>query len=410
MKQFSMLIFSVSLFLINVFGQFSLNLDVSALYDDNLFRSPYIYEDILIDIDTRFSYRFLDNKLNIYYNPEFIQYRDYSDRNFSLHSAGVEYYKEFGSDQQNSLYTGGNYLMRINGDIYDFYNYNQLYIYTGIRLDLDAFFLKTGYNFRYRYYLDSDYSSLTNQRHSLFVQLNKSFPSRTSLILEGKIGNKSFNGIRIYTTYHDGSNSPDDDGGRRGRGYGDDNVLGVSDITNISSTTATDVITLEPPDLTQFVMIARIAQSVMPKMGIYFQYRWQTSLTSQVNYYNSDAYFQDEELFDDPFSYESNDISSQLTWMLPGLFKLKLGGAVAAKNYISEQAYVSEMDSTGMGGLRSDDLQSIHCSISKILRIKKVWLYSIILELSYSYQKNKSNSFWYNYKNSFYSFGIKWNI
>jgi hypothetical protein len=413
MKLFKLLIFSIYLIVTYVSGQFSSSIEVSTLYDNNVFRSPYQYEDLLTDFDVDVSYQFSRVNLDIYYNPEFIIYRDYSDRNFSMHSVGINYAKEFGTEEQHTFFLGGNYLMRLNGSSYESYDFNQLYTFTSIRFDLNWIFLKTGYNFRYRYYLDADYANLNNYRHNLFAQINKSFPSRTSLIVEVNLGKKSFEGIRSYTIYESYKYNPPADGGDGdGGGKGPDGRGGnyLVNISSLTSTTAAEVTTVEPPDLNQLVLITRIAQSIMPRMGIYLQYRRQTSLTDQTSYLNADAYFQDEELFDDPFSYQSEDLSSQLSWMLPASVKLQIGGGMTSKEYISEQAFISELDSTGLGGFRSDDVTFIHFSISKAFKFKKSWLYSLVLSVNYNYQRNESNSFWYNYKNSFYSFGINWNL
>ena len=164
MKQRITLLFLIFMVVSSILGQFSFDMELSTLYDDNLFRSPYKYEDLLTNIDIRLSYQFSNTDFHIYYSPEFILFRDYTDRNFSMHTLGINYLKEFGSDQQHSWYIGSNYLKRLNGDGFELYDYNQIYAYLNLRLDLELLFLKTGYNFRYRYYLDNDYSVMRFSR------------------------------------------------------------------------------------------------------------------------------------------------------------------------------------------------------------------------------------------------------
>ncbi|MCD4692526.1 MAG: hypothetical protein K8R79_06415, partial [Calditrichales bacterium] len=139
-------------------------------------------------------------------------------------------------------------------------------------------------------------------------------------------------------------------------------------------------------------------------------YRRQISLTDETDFVNADGYYHDEELFDDPFSYESESYSSQLTWMLPWSMKLQAGGAFVSKNYISEQAFTSADDTLGLGGIRLDDRGSYFVNFSKTFYLNKNWLKSLHFNLNYSYIRNESSSYWYDYKNTVLGGGIQWNF
>jgi hypothetical protein len=314
---------------------------------------------------------------NVFYDGKFFVYNNMAVRNFSLHDFGFSNVKALGKDKAHTLYLGAEYTIRSNTDDYKYYQYNQFFAYSSLYLDLDFLFLKSGYNFRYRNY--ANVPDLSNSRHYFFLQLNKSFKTRTSLIIEADYGYKSFAGQQLFT-----------DTLTVTKGFG----------RRQNTTIQTTVSSSEIPSLSQAVLLARIAQSLHDRVGVYIQYRKQISLTDETIYQNSDAYYQDEELFDDPFSYESDNYSCQLTWLMPWLMRAKVGGTFSSKTYVSEQAYISETDSGGLGGDRKDDKTYYFVNVTKSFQINKSWLRTLVFELNYNLVKNVSNSYWYNFKNS----------
>jgi hypothetical protein len=367
-------------------AQFTKNLEISSYYDDNLFRAPTPSSDLLTSFELRLNYRPEDSNLNMYYNGSFLLYRDTYDRNFSLHGFGLFFNHSFGDDDRHTLYLGSDGNFRLNNEEYNYYDYTQIYLYSNIRLDLDIFFIKAGYNFRYRNY--SNLSDLSNSRHYVFLQANKSFASRTTVIFEADFGYKSFAGENTFTISSEGG------------GHGRDNMV------DQSRTTTTE----EIPSLKQAIVLIRLAQSLHENLGIFIQHRRQISLSDQINYINADGYYQDEELFDDPFSYESSGASSGVTWILPWSMKIQIGGSLFSKNYIAEQAYISEDDSVSLGGARIDDQKSIYFNFYKSFYIDKNWLRLLKFNIYYSYIDNNSNSYWYKYKNAIFGGGIQWSF
>ena len=370
------------------FAQLSTKVEFNSYADDNLFRSPQPISDILNNAGIKIDYQLNDSDFKFYYAGNFFFYRDYSERNFVLQSLGLNAFHAFGSDKQHGFYYGADFALRINGQQYDYYNYNQLYAYANFNFDLNFLFFKTGYNFRYRGY--SNLSDLTNYRHYLFAQVNKSFPTKTTIILEADWGRKAFSGSVL-------SPAPvADEGGMWGHGHGR-----RWQETPLPSQ-------LSVPSMSHVVLLARVAQSLHPKVGVYVQYRKQISLTSQTDYINSSGYYQDEELFDDPFSYESDGISSQLTWVLPWQAKLQIGGGALQKNYVSEQAFLSQSDTVGLGGLRKDTNRNFFVLFKKTFYFNKRFMDALEFNVNYNYIYNKSNSYWYDYRNSIVGGGISW--
>ncbi len=377
----------LTIFVINhsLLAQVSSSLEVNSTFDDNVFRSPEPTEDFISNLDVDLGYRFNNTNLQILYNGNFIFYRNLKERNLSLHQFGINYYLSFGKDNLHTFFIGGNGLTRIDGEEYKEYDFNQLYAYANFRFDLESLFLKTGYSFRYRDY--SNIPELTNLRHYIFIQANKSFSTRTTFILETDLGYKAFTSQILYSTYSDDSI------------HGPGRQIRPSRFVASSS---------EVPPMGQLILLGRVAQSIYEKMGVYIQYRKQISLSDQITSITSSAFYQDEELFDDPFSYEGQEISTQLTWMMPWSMRLQFGGSLIEKNYVSEQAFVSIDDTVGLGGQRADDQNNLFLNFTKTFNFKRKWMNALMFNIYIGYTNNKSNSYWYNYSNRIIGGGIQW--
>ncbi len=386
-----------------LFAQFSVDFSASSYLDDNIYNSPIPEQDIISDYSIYLNFNPESTNINYYYDGSYTQYNNFSSRNFLLHEIGIYYYNPFGEDEQNIFYLGGDWTKRIDTEENYYYDFSQLYAYANLNFAFDEMFLKMGYNFRYRSY--DNLPDLTNYRNYLFIQGNKSFQTRTSIILEADLGYKSYAGVEIFEP-GGGYNPPGGGGGGGGGGMRSMSVETIESTSATYYTTTTSAI----PSMGQAVFLARVAQSLIEKVGIYVQYRKQISLTPNTDYKNLDTQFVDEELFDDPFSYESETISSQLSWLLPWSMKLQAGGSISSKNYLNEAAYISAEDTVGLGGIRLDDKNDVYVNFSKNFFYKDTWINNIRLYINYLFINNKSNSYWYDYRNSVYGGGIEFNF
>ena len=380
-------IFAIALFVAStVLGQFSTNLMVNTYTDDNLFRTPDPIQDLLSNVNLSLSYQQPEANTQFYDNINLIAYKNTYDRNFLINSAGINKNIKIGEKSNSTFSLGGNWTLRANKDNYNYYNYSQLSGYANFKLLTNIILLKGGYSYRWRNY--QNLPELSNQLHNTYLQLNKSFPSRTTIIVETGFGNKSFMGQDSFTTINDIG---------RGRGHHGEGSIATNTISERLSTSKAHI-------------ILRLTQSLHEKAGIYIQYRKQLSIDDDISYRNFDDYYQDDELFDDPFTYESDSYSTQLTIMLPKSTKLLIGGSLYSKYYISEPAYATVEDSVGIGELRLDEQTNYFIDLSKTFNINKDWVNSIKFNLYYSYTYNESNSYWYNYKNATLGAGIQWSF
>jgi hypothetical protein len=386
MKKLIYIIIFIVLIPASGLSQLNFKLSYNGYSDDNLFRSPEPIQDFLSDINIGASFRIKDSGFYLYNNLYLLSYNENSDRNFFINNLGFSDKISIGENQFSNLFFGGSWNLRTNQDDYDYYNYSQLYGYTNVQLYTNIFLLKGGYNYRWRNY--TNWTDLSNHLHNAFLQINKSFPTRTTIILETGFGNKSFIGKdSITTTITTGQGQ-----GRRS---------GSTEISNEIE---------KALNTSQINLLARLTQSLSDKIGLYIQYHKQISIDDKTSYQNFDDYYQDDELFDDPFTYESDNISSQLTLMLPKLYKIILNGSYSDKRYISEIALLNEDTIIETNDIRVDNQLRLFTTITKTFMINKDWFNSIKFDMSYAYTNNESNSYWYNYENSIISCGIQLNF
>jgi len=351
-------------------------------YDDNIYLTPEKTGDFIADMELKIDYLIKPHPqksvLSLYNSSEYIAYINYSEKNIFLNNFGLAYVQAFGKKKTVKLYLGSSWFLRKNKIEYDYYDYNQFYTYANWQININKTFLKAGYNFRYRSY--AYLPDLTNAQHYLFLQLNHSFKTRTSIILESDYGYKAFNGIETYSTIST----------NRGR--------------HITTQTVPDG--TASPSMSHIILLGRVAQSITKKIGIFVQYRKQISLTDETDYINFDQYSQNDELFDEPFSYSSSGFSSKLTFLLSKSSKLQISGYYINKDYISERAFISEEDTEGLGDIRNDTKEGASLNLSKSFFPKTKQIKSIKTFLNYSYMYNQSNSYWYNYNNNTISLGL----
>ena len=369
-----------------VFSQLNINLSYNGYADNNLFRSPQPISDFLSSVKLGTSYRFDKEGLTIYNNINLLGYKEYSERNFLINNVGLLKHFKLGENQFSNMYLGSNWNLRVNKKDYEYYNYSQLSGYLNLQLFTKIALFKGGYSYRWREYIN--WSDLSNHLHNAFIQINKSLPTRTTIILETGFGNKSFLGKDSMTSTI-----------KTGRGNG----------MRSETSTFTEAIS-KSLNTSQFNLTLRLSQSINDKTGLFVQYRKQISMDDETSYQNFDDYYQDDELFDDPFTFESDEYSTQLTFILPKSSKMLVGGSYHDKNYISEIIFVDENDVIGTEDLRIDKQYNYFFDLSKIINVQKDWLNSIKLNIYYTYSNNESNSYWYNYKNSAFGGGIQINF
>ncbi|NOX88588.1 MAG: hypothetical protein GXO77_06150 [Calditrichaeota bacterium] len=387
----TLMIFSIILIWLNIsFAQWNFQSSLTTFYNDNIYRSPFKKSDFISGADIQIGYQWTKIPFSVSYAPEYIFYQTQTLQNFWLHQLSLDFYPYLDSNKKYRLYIGIEGDWRKNKEDFSLYDYTQFNLNAGLFMDFDFLFSTLTYRFRNRSYSQNPIYS--NRTHFFNLKLNKSFPTRSTIIFNMKVGSRKYSGETFYYTVYDtvfiGGM------GRMGR-------------RNNFRTVPRQIEQNTPQvSLNQLQLSLRVAQSLLPNMGIYFQYSKSFDLSSTGYYQNQGSYFQDDELYDDPFSYLTDDWSSQLTWILPWQIKVKAGGSYADKRYVEENAYISSTDSLGSGDLRKDKKLTAFVSFEKTFRLPFNEGSQLQTYWNFYYIHNKSNSYWYEYSNLISGLGI----
>ncbi len=255
--------------------------------------------------------------------------------------------------------------------------------------------LQAGYQFRHRNYWNLP--ELTYSEQLVFLTIKHFFPTRTTVIGELNWGQKTFaHGSAadkmIVTT---NPNSP------KGRGYhhGPKKPIFHSDSTvtayNLTASTA---------ELWRLRLL--LAQSVFPTTGMSLQYQRQLA-PSQNNRYLLGVdyfYYPNDDLFDDPYSFESHEWEATLTQLLPWSSSLKLRAYRIDKNYF----YSITPDSVTTAQIsfteRQDRQQGLGITLMKRSSLKHL-AKGLTVYLSVNYLSNRSNDPYFDYRGYFVDAG-----
>ena len=93
--------------------------------------------------------------------------------------------------------------------------------------------------------------------------------------------------------------------------------------------------------------------------------------------------------------------------MMPWNMQLRLSGNYTEKSYTSEQAFADAQDTLGINGLRADEQSRVNFSLTKRFFPGKQFIKQLQIELKYGYLRNVSNSYWYDYRNSWLNLGFQ---
>ena len=138
----------------------------------------------------------------------------------------------------------------------------------------------------------------------------------------------------------------------------------------------------------------KVSQSLFENTGIGIYYLNRTNLNkSEQNLQSSDfIYSDDQDLWDDPYGFQSNEYGIEFTQRLPVDFTLKLSGEYARRHFTSNLA-----DSLNLIQ-RIDGKTSIWIGLSKIFSSVPVFD-SFAITVEYLLINNESNMSLFNYKN-----------
>ena len=351
----------ISLFMLlnisSAFGQWYGSVNIDNYYDNNIFRmnSP---EAVFINSNSLFVGLAPDSaNYAMSYRGAFILTDRLPDLQYHSHNLGFSYSARYGESNQNKVDFILKGTARFNSGVYE--DYNNTSIRGGIKSKhkwTPTLMSIAGYEMKIKDY--SVYDDLSYNEHILTVGLKKFFETKTSVHLNANYSLKSYGTIASSLFAGKGGNRT------------------------------------ESNSIDQVSASVKIAQSLFEKTGLSVEYKRKLNLTSDeysgsISYID---YFMETELYDDPYSYASNELKVTLTQMLPNNLKLQAMGFYYDKEY----SYLAE----NLSDLRSDTQAGLVLSAKKKFTDDWAFLYNPTIGLHYYYIDNTSNLGYFQYSSS----------
>lgn len=351
------------------FGQWRSSFSIESAYNTNPFRLPQASESWLTN--PSFGLQHDWEMMAFSYQGSFLSFDNIPERNYYWHQISL-----FG---ESKSWDWGLYLdSKFNGTDYEYLDYSAFNGYLNYTFDFSTVNFVFANQFIY-----SDYSELTELNNVYFssgIKAIKSFETRTTFLGGVILNFKKYAETYSYIDTQTGM-------GGRGRSGG--------------YYTAYD-----SPAISQVQYWVRLAQSLFSSTGLAVQYSAQQKLAGE-NRFSSDleSYYDESWLFDDPMGYNSSAIGTELTQLFPFGFIVKSAYYYRSKDYISQGIYLDE-ENYSEDFLREDTNRNAWVKVQKPFNLG-LWNNSTLtMELNYQWNKNESNSYWYNYDYQIYSAGF----
>lgn len=337
------------------YSQWNFDASFTGEYNDNPFNSPSSNPSDISNIELGVYNN--NNALSLGYDLNIINIYDQSDRNFLVHQFGL--WKDFEeSIFQITVET------RANKSEYSYINYVSGAAFCKFeRFDEDIIYtIVPSVSF-------TDYKSLLFLDHlksSASARINKSFPSKTTLIAGAALNYKRyFASNQFYRS------------------------------------TGLD---FESADIFQIASYLRIAQSIIPGLGAAAQYTNRTIFSDkETDFKTFNIYYGDEsEVFDDPFNYETHGVSAELTSILFETVKLQAGWFYNKKSYPFQGNYDNNWI-YNQSTFRSDRQHVFSFILTNSFELGDI---SLNLRVAYLKTDNASTSYPFDYKSNSISASI----
>ncbi len=397
------------------------NLSIENGYDENAFRSDISKPTYVNRNSLAIGYFPKNDPWAASYNLGLTHFGSYPDRLYSNHNLAFSYDFYFHKDgdakkEVNSvLGLFSSMSGRIDKEALEFYDYYQGAVSASLEHYIgEAGSVEAGYKFRYRTY--PNFNDMTYFENYLSAGYQTSFPTNTSLFLGADMGLKNYISLSQFDTQPVDTDMTAASGSsvEVRPGHGGDNGKQMKQRQSMGGTGSdiiyTPGIVYKDPFSGRLTLNANIGQSLGKKTGLslylgksFIMSRDGTSLVS-----GTADYYGEDELFDDPYSYESSDVSLKLTKILFDKYTVKLTGFYSYKHYLYEiDLLTDDTDVTGSADDRRDDYSGILANVSRSFDTSILVFNGIELTLSYYYINNNSNSPFFNYYGNSVNFSVE---
>jgi hypothetical protein len=250
--------------------------------------------------------------------------------------------------------------------------------------------LKSSYTFEYKGYRTSVFDFLS---HSLFISVDKYFPSKTTIKAETNWGYKYYFGPYQMVASVAPVQMPFSQGGKgRGKHAGGGNVYDPPNTPVSSEREGGEGIQV-------FSTGILLAQGIGDKIGINLTGMRQWILSGENPFDSVEEFYMVENPSYDRFSWSGIQLGSQVSFLLPWNVDMKLDFKYTDKDFPGIESL--NLDGEPLGVTRSD--QRSHLSVN----VKKTFA-RITLFLAYSYVINRSNDPYYDWTGNYLTVGFTW--
>ncbi|MDQ7063712.1 MAG: hypothetical protein Q9P90_05630 [candidate division KSB1 bacterium] len=363
-------------------AQWNLSLATRQVFSDNPFSYRSTSESWISAYSLGIQRGFA--RFNVSYYGDFSRFSALPERNYYWHQLALW------SESETARW--GVYAnQQINRETYNFYDYLTLTAYARKHIMTDNSYITANAAISRNHY--AQLSDLDNWEMSLSVNVNRRFPSRTTVI----------GGVRYRFKQYSQSTTVDGDrvmpGNSHGPSFGGPGRMGSPGFSQ-------QVVTA--PSISQMSFWLRLAQSLTPTTGLAVQY------TRQLNLSGSDRYItgvelldaQESQLFDDPLGYEGYTLQALLTQLLPANMLLRAGALLKYKPYVT-QGIFEDAENFNDAILREDTYRSAWLYVQKSFTLSGSALPKVNAYLQLQWIDNASNSFWYDYRSRAISLGLE---
>ncbi len=401
-------------------------------YDDNMFRNYAGSASASTDLSLMYGFFSEDGRWGVNYSGSVTSFSAYADRMYSLQNLAASYVFKYGEKDANTLTINGSGSIRIDGADYTLYDYSQGVGAVSLRQRVSGDIpLLLTYRARYRSY--PNFNELSYLEHFASIGTMVFFETRTSIRIQAEYGFKNYLQTAFSNTLAastgtgnilsesgdgltlDGGDGPGGSSGGKGgnggggSGSGNGDGTGRMGLNNNGQRggmeSSVEYLMFEEPSTSQLRAWINIGQSLGETTGLSVRYLQRWNLTDRGRAFVGGAvdFIGEEELFDDPYSYESSELSLTLTQMLNGGVRLKGGAFYLAKRY----DYPATLDyADPETPSRQDDRLGGWLRIEKRFGGNWFLFSSLRLSLGYVYMQNASNTSYYDYRSNAINVGM----
>ncbi len=333
--------------------------------DDNAFKTREAYDEWINNSAFQIGHQFSDDDYRIlgYYNADLYSYATNSELNSLGHKFGcaaTRYVDDY------TFYINGYARLRHYNELYVYYNVNRYNIHANTQYARGLFdIVYAGIEFNKEKY--DEFGELDNLAYKIYGKYQHFFQNKMSLTAYAGLGVKN---------------------------YVNQSVIQYFGIGRLFSRYRED-----PVKSTLFSTYVNVGKSLLPGLGLSMMLGGQWFLGRPIEVYTNNIYYYTEnDLFDDPYSYQGAYISFQLTKQFDIGFQAKAGVKFQNKNYAGTPA----LDENGslLGDARLDQRHEYFLFVTKSFNTDLKFPSSIDLFANFMFRQNPSNDPYYNYEDT----------